>query len=1110
MASKIVKTSVKSSVTSSDPAKIAAVASTRPDAVESASSQAMVSTLVEAAALVAPTYTQVLLTTGNDNSNQSADGRYKIQGLAGNDTITVAANSTGGDYLDGGDGIDTLNAANSSDFLDGGAGNDVLNGNGGDDILRGGAGADTLNGGAGIDAADYRNSDAGVTLTLAVDPTKTSRGVGGHANGDTVGGIENVFGSAHDDRLTGNLLSNLLVGGLGSDILRGMDGDDVLIGDDMLDVDMDGTPDDEDADGIPDGVNTTAAGGDDTLDGGFGNDRLFGGGGNDTLIGGFGNDVLYGGMGGDLLNGGDGDDFLDGGDGDDTLIANLGNDIVYGGGGNDFIDASIGDDDIHGGSGDDEIHGGAGNDEIWGDDGNDRIFASSGDDNIDGGDGDDEIEGGDGNDTLLGGAGADILKPGSGTNIVDGGDGIDTIDFSTGAAIGIDLGNHTVSGAATGTSFSNIENVTGSSQNDIIVGDSLANILTGGGGADRLVGQGGFDTADYSRSAAAVTITQTSSPANPTAVGTGLGGDAQADELILIERIIGSAFADTLTGGDLADTFMGGAGADTITGGGGNDTAEYSSSATGVSIVLNDAGGATVSGGDAEGDLLASIENLIGSGSADILYGNSLVNRLEGGTGNDTFRTGTGGIAASGVYEYVIGGDGVDTIDYSTSTSAVAAIVFNAQSGTLPVSQGGEADGDILLLVENIIGSMFGDQLRGSEVANLLSGLDGNDNLQGLGGADTLIGGAGIDTASYSLSTAGVTVTLADSGNGTGVGGDAQGDLLSTIENLIGSTFDDILIGNSATNRLEGGAGNDTFRTGLGGSVASSVQEVVIGGDGVDTIDYSASTGAVYARLFSSTTGVGFSQGGHADGDVLAQMENAIGSNFNDRLEGTEFANSLSGGLGDDLLIGFAGADTLIGGGGVDMADYTASTAAVNVQLHATATTQAVGGHAEGDLLNGIESVTGSAFNDLLVGSTGANKLISGTGNDTLLGGSGNDILSATGTSAASGQKQLFGDGVNDGGTAGVDQFRIFGGTNFIRDYQTGEDVILNSSLASNPSLVAIGLSGVSYYAASLTGTTHQTYVIFGATSALTSAQAVASMTTFVQNDLFVDVNLIA
>lgn len=1061
------------------------------------------------AMLAAPTYIAVQLTSANNTYTQNANGSYKVEGLAGNDTITMMPTSTGSDYLDGGAGNDTLNAAGSDDILDGGDGTDTLNGGAGNDVLRGGAGGDTLNGGDGVDAADYTASYAGVTLSLPSDPTRTSRGVGGDATNDTISGIENILGSAFDDRLTGNLLANLLVGNGGADILRGMDGDDVLIGDAMIDADMNGVPDDVDADGIPDGVNAVT-GGDDLLDGGFGNDRLYGGGGNDTLNGGFGNDIMYGGAGSDLLSGSDGDDTLDGGDGDDTLIASLGDDILSGGGGNDFMDASIGNDILNGGDGNDTLNAGDGNDQLDGGIGNDRLFGSSGNDILNGGDGDDEMEGNDGDDTLNGGNGKDVLRPGGGVNAVDGGAGIDTLDFSTGSAVGIDMGNHTVTGAATGTTFSNVENVTGSSFNDVIIGDSANNVLVGGGGADQLVGQGGLDTADYSASTAAVTVTLNSSTADPIAAGTGTGGDAEGDQLILIERIIGSAFADVLTGGGLNDTFVGGAGADTITGGAGNDTAEYSSSSAAVTVALGVSGSATGIGGDAEGDTLSLIENLIGSEYADFLYGNDQLNRLEGGAGNDAFRTGLGGSAANSAFEIVIGGEGVDTIDYSQSAGGVFAQLFNATSGSFPVSQGAEADGDILLLIEDVLGSSFADQIYGTEIANRLDGGGGNDVLQGFGDADILIGGAGTDTATYIGSTAAVTVTLADAGFGTGAGGHAEGDQLSTIENLIGSAFDDLLSGNGSLNRLEGGGGNDTFRSGLGGSAATSTAEFVIGGDGVDTIDYTLSNAAVYARLFSGTAGLSLSQGGHADGDVLAQMENVIGSNFSDRLEGTELNNVLTGGLGDDLLVGFAGADTLNGGGGADMADYSASTAAVSVQLSATGTGAGLGGHAQGDLLNSIESVTGSAFNDVLVGSTGANKLISGAGSDTVRGGSGNDIISSTGAGATSGQDQLYGDGVTDGGSAGVDTFRILGGTNFIRDYQSGEDLILNS-LTSNPGLTGgLSISGTTYWAGVFTGSTHQTYVVFGATSAMTQTEAIGMINTLVTNDLTVDPGLIA
>ena len=65
-----------------------------------------------------------------------------------------------------------------------------------------------------------------------------------------------------------------------------------------------------------------------------------------------------------------------------------------------------------------------------------------------------------------------------------------------------------------------------------------------------------------------------------------------------------------------------------------------------------------------------------------------------------------------------------------------------------------------------------------------------------------------MDTADYASSDAGVTVSLAA---GTGAGGHAQGDVLTGIENLVGSAHNDDLTGNGFDNLLEGGAGDDAL-----------------------------------------------------------------------------------------------------------------------------------------------------------------------------------------------------------------------------------------------------------------------------------------------------------
>jgi len=212
----------------------------------------------------------------------------QFQAVPASDDDTVDGGD-GDDRISGGYGNDTLEGGNGNDSLIGGSGNDVLNGGAGDDTLTGGAGADVLNGGSGMDFADYSASDAGVTVNLA-----TGTASGGHAAGDTLSGVDGIYGSAHDDTLTG-------FDGQGS-------GADVY-------------------------TNEFHGGaGNDRLDGAGGDDRLYGDEGNDTLIGGTGNDSLTGGAGADTMEGGDDADiFYISGSGDGS------GDIVRGGsGGNDY------------------------------------------------------------------------------------------------------------------------------------------------------------------------------------------------------------------------------------------------------------------------------------------------------------------------------------------------------------------------------------------------------------------------------------------------------------------------------------------------------------------------------------------------------------------------------------------------------------------------------------------------------------------------------------------------------------------------------------------------------------------------------------------------------
>jgi Ca2+-binding RTX toxin-like protein len=158
---------------------------------------------------------------------------------------------------------------------------------------------------------------------------------------------------------------------------------------------------------------------------------------------------------------------------------------------------------------------------------------------------------------------------------------------------------------------------------------------------------------------------------------------------------------------------------------------------------------------------------------------------------------------------------------------------------------GGTAQGDTLHSIENLTGSFYGDFLHGNARQNLLRGLAGDDMLFGYGGTDVLEGGdgddvlvgglhpdmldggAGNDTASYSGSPAGVTVVLMS--GGARLGGDADGDEFSSIENLTGSSHDDALGGDEAGNVLLGHNGHDALK-GYGGD------DRLDGGDGADRL----------------------------------------------------------------------------------------------------------------------------------------------------------------------------------------------------------------------------------------------------------------------------------
>ena len=299
-------------------------------------------------------------------------------------------------------------------------------------------------------------------------------------------------------------------------------------------------------------------------------------------------------------------------------------------------------------------------------------------------------------------------------------------------------------------------------------------------------------------------------------------------------------------------------------------------------------------------------DTLYGHGGNDYLYGGAGDDYLNGGTGSDRLDGGTGDDL------YIVR----DFIDVVVEKSAAGRdVVLAGVDFTLP-------DNVEDLFLDGLVrfggGNASDNLIVGTSGQNVLYGALGDDLLDGGADADGLDGGDGRDAAVYVRSTAGVTVSLA---SGLGSGGDAAGDLLYNIEDIVGSDFDDTLVGNAGGNLLLGEAGDDLLDGGAGA-------DGIDGGEGSDAAVYVTSTAGVTVSLAS-----GLGSGGDAAGDLLYNIEDLVGSDFDDTLVGNAGGNLLLGEAGDDLLDGGAGADGIDGGEGSDAAVYVMSTAGVAVSL---------------------------------------------------------------------------------------------------------------------------------------------------------------------------------
>lgn len=176
-----------------------------------------------------------------------------------------------------------------------------------------------------------------------------------------------------------------------------------------------------------------------------------------------------------------------------------------------------------------------------------------------------------------------------------------------------------------------------------------------------------------------------------------------------------------------------------------------------------------------------------GDAGADIMYGFGGSDWLYGLAGHDTLFGGDDdGIGAADV-NFLYGGSGIDFL------------------------YGGDGAVDFLFGGDHkdfLYGGSGNDYFNGGSGDDDMFGGSGNDEFIGGQGRDVMHGSWGIDVVRYSNSGAAVQVDLE---TGIGIGGDADGDEMSTIENLHGSIHNDVLLGDDLANELFGLGGNDVI-----------------------------------------------------------------------------------------------------------------------------------------------------------------------------------------------------------------------------------------------------------------------------------------------------------
>ena len=971
---------------------------------------------VEQAVVTTALGEHVITTTDFENIHFTESSNVKVIGLddaKGINIFTAEDKAVSVEVVAGANSELSITTGNESDVVDTSQSHSsaelIVNTGDGDDTVYAGDAKETINGGTDdVDTVSYERAGAGVTVDLVGENNEGS----GAAEGDSYNSVERFVGSSHGDRFIVDAAENHSIdGGAGSDTVDyrqssagveltstasgwavGNTGTlksvEHIIGTDQADtVNMRGAHSGS--------TTLETVGGADHFDLDVTNDG--------TLV----------------VNAGSGENVIDF-DGTNSGTLNLigGNDVDD----ISFFGASSGSLTVDAGGGSDSIN-------LEGSiAGTTTINADSGDDQIDltgATDGHITVNGGDGSDTLHAGAATETF---SGGTDGDSGDTVSYAGSNDGVSVNLQSGIGS-GGTAAGDTYSDVENIVGSSHADTLTGDGQDNVIHGGSpddvnsdlitdGSFSLLGES-FSSGNWANIGGGITWThqvptnsEWDSDSHIELWRQGSGDDTNYFVEVDYDRSLDTV-SQTVTGvqsGSYLLTFKAAAR---------NSSQVESNEQLLVTVVIDDVAQTHSLVPESITDGWQNFSIRLDVDGDDVSHTVS-VDFSEAASQNNSFGILLDDVALNSVDDTIHGGGGDDTI----------------------YGQGGH------------------DILYGDEGADTIDGGTGNDVIEGGAGnsqtgvGDTINGGTGIDTASYEHSDAAVAVNLAEH---TASGGDAAGDTLTSIENLIGSAHNDSLTGDANANVIEGLGGADAIHGGDGNDIlyggdAGSAQDLVHNGD------FSNFTGA--SDPYACDNEHGFKAGdghwntGHnwveigqehngnlfAEVDTYGSVTNVSQSIVTD--SEAEYILSFdvaSVGKHEKLFVDVTGdgeADLTVDGR-ISDSDWQQQVVVFDGQGDDTVLNFYQDSHSDGTSWKGvhIDNVSVVQVDDHLYGEGG---------NDTLNGGSGNDILNG-------------GDGA-DTFLFTAHDFQQSGEITVIEDYEHGQDSLAFSDVLDSSLLTRDGV----------------------------------------------------